>query len=105
MTTAQPHFTPADSFAKWISELLFLPGNFEEAPDVLSLLIKRASLCCVLTFSHLTSVSRPVTYCKSYLNTGLLLSKYGPGGVIVFLPCTSPISVISKSKSVDFSYI
>lgn len=60
MTTAQPHFTPADSFAERIVGLLFLPGNFEEVHDMLSLLIKRASLCCILSFSHSTSVSMPV---------------------------------------------
>lgn len=40
---------------------------------------------------------QPLNLCEytseSYLNTGPLLSKYGPGGVIVFLPCTSPLSL------------
>lgn len=33
--TAQPHFTPVDGCAKWMFGLKFLPGDFEEAPDVL----------------------------------------------------------------------
>lgn len=32
---AQPHFTPVGGFAKWIFGLKFLPGDFEEASDVL----------------------------------------------------------------------